>query len=228
MTLVHIIAGLLAITAGAVAFSARKGGELHRKSGAVFVCAMMVMASMGGVLAVMQLMSDSSTLPVFQKLNAVAATLTLYLVATAWWTVRRPARGARWIDAGAMAVALAVGSVAVGFAIYSASGPDGKLLGLPAAPALIFGTFALLAALGDTRMLLGRRIEGKVRIARHLWRMGLAMVIATGSFFLGQAKVFPEEIRIFPLLAAPVVLVILATLYWMVRIRITRRIPSRA
>jgi uncharacterized membrane protein len=37
MTYIHIIAGLLAICAGALALSVRKGGWLHRRSGTVFV-----------------------------------------------------------------------------------------------------------------------------------------------------------------------------------------------
>jgi hypothetical protein len=61
-----------------------------------------------------------------------------------------------------------------------------------------------------------------------LWRMCLAMFIATASFFLGQAKVLPESMRIFPLLAIPVVLVLILMFYWWVRVSFTRRIPQRA
>jgi len=41
----HIIAGLLAIGAGAVALHALKGGRLHRQSGMIFVYAMLVMSA---------------------------------------------------------------------------------------------------------------------------------------------------------------------------------------
>ena len=51
MTIVHIIAGLLAITAGFAALFAAKGGKLHRRGGIVFVGAMIVMAGIGGVMA---------------------------------------------------------------------------------------------------------------------------------------------------------------------------------
>ncbi|HEX7466039.1 MAG TPA: hypothetical protein VF309_05315, partial [Usitatibacter sp.] len=54
-----------------------------------------------------------------------------------------------------------------------------------------------------------------------------AMFIATGSFFLGQAKLLPESMRIFPLLAVPVVLVLLLMVYWWVRVSFTKRIPQR-
>ena len=44
IVIVHIIAGLTAIVAGAVALSVTKGGALHRKSGMVFVGAMTVLS----------------------------------------------------------------------------------------------------------------------------------------------------------------------------------------
>ena len=40
---VHIIAGALGILSGFLALSAAKGGSLHRKSGGVFVYAMVTM-----------------------------------------------------------------------------------------------------------------------------------------------------------------------------------------
>jgi uncharacterized membrane protein len=220
MTLVHIIAGLLAITAGFAALFSAKGGRLHRRSGVVFVGAMIVMAGLGGVIAAMQFHIG------FQKMNVVAATLTLYLVVTALLTVRRD-RGpqARAIDIACTLVALAAGLFAVGFAVDSLlKGP--KLSWFPAAPALVFGTIALLAALGDLRIARGRALDPPHRIARHLWRMGVAMFIATGSFFLGQAKVFPVEVRILPLLAAPVLLVLATMLFYWIRVLVTKRLPG--
>jgi peptidoglycan/LPS O-acetylase OafA/YrhL len=154
--------------------------------------------------------------------------LTFYLVTTALLTVRRRPRGSRWIDASAMVIALAAGIFSVKFGLDAAYGPKGKLLGFPATPALVFGIVALLAALGDARLLMGRNLQGAPRIARHLWRMCLAMFIATGSFFLGQAKVFSESMRILPVLAIPVVLVLLLMFYWWVRVSFSKRIPQRA
>ena len=220
MTLVHIIAGLLAITAGFAALFSTKGGRLHRRSGIVFVGAMIVMAGLGGVIAAMQFHIG------FQKMNVVAATLTLYLVVTSLLTVRRN-RGpqARAIDIACTLVALAAGFFAVGFAVDSLlKGP--KPSWFPAAPALVFGTIALLAALGDLRIARGRVLDPSHRIARHLWRMGVAMFIATGSFFLGQAKVFPVEVRILPLLAAPVLVVLATMFFYWIRVLVTKRLPG--
>jgi uncharacterized membrane protein len=44
---VHIAAGGLAIILGGVALAVRKGGALHRRSGILFVCAMLTMGFTG-------------------------------------------------------------------------------------------------------------------------------------------------------------------------------------
>ncbi|OGT84790.1 MAG: hypothetical protein A3H91_08080 [Gammaproteobacteria bacterium RIFCSPLOWO2_02_FULL_61_13] len=217
MKLFHIIAGLLSLGAGGLAFYALKGGTLHRKSGMIFVYAMLVMAGSGAVLAILKA----------EKLNAVMGVLTIYLVTTALLTVRRRARVINWIDLGAMLVAVLVGGYEINLGFGALHSPTGKIDGLPPAPAFVFGTVALLAALGDLRMMLAGGLQGVQRIARHLWRMGAAMFIATGSFFLGQAKVFPEQVRIIPLLVIPVLAVLLTLLYWLVRVLILKRVPHR-
>src|SRR5262249_40598328 len=53
---------------------------------------------------------------------------------------------------------------------------------------------------------------------RHLWRMSFAMFIATGSFFLGQAKLLPRPYRIMPLLAVPPLLPLALLAYWPARL----------
>jgi hypothetical protein len=89
-----------------------------------------------------------------------------------------------------------------------------------------FGAVALLSVVGDARMML-RTLQGRQRIARHLWRMCFAMFIASGSFFLGQAKVFPKPIRIIPLLAIPALLPLVLMLYWLARVLFMKRYPAR-
>src|SRR5450432_4823959 len=129
MVLIHIFAGLLAIAAGGVALAVLKGGKLHRESGMVFVCAMLVMSGMGAVLAAMKVVAGES--PQLQSMNVVAGVLTFYLVTTALLTVRRRSPGFNWIDASAMGVALAAGIFAIAFAFNAASAPRGKLLAYP-------------------------------------------------------------------------------------------------
>jgi hypothetical protein len=71
--------------------------------------------------------------------------------------------------------------------------------------------------------MMARGLQGARRIARHLWRMCFALFIAAGSFFLGQAQVFPEPIRKSGLLPIPVLLVLLLMFFWLVRVRFTQR-----
>ena len=89
----------------------------------------------------------------------------------------------------------------------------------------MFGIAGLAGGLLDARLLYAGANQGAHRNARHLWRMGFALWIATTSFFLGQAKLFPEPVRESGLLAVPVLLVAGMVLYWLVRVLRKRRLP---
>ena len=219
---IHIFAGLLSITAGFFALAARKGGPLHRRSGTVFVYAMAAMTIAGGTIAAMHFEM------LYQKLNVIGATLTFYLVTSAVLTVKKDVWQRRRIEAAGMALALTLGVFCFAFGVEGALRPKGSFLGFPALPAFIFGTVALLAGLGDARIVMGRVLDRPHRIARHLWRMCFGMFVATGSFFLGQMKVFPEALRIVPLLAIPVLLVLALMFFWWARVLMTKRVPHAA
>ena len=93
--------------------------------------------------------------------------------------------------------------------------------GQPTVLYIIFGAVALLATLGDLRMM-ARGIQGAHRIARHLWRMCIALFLAAISLFIGQAQVFPELLRNSGLLPIPVLLVLFLMFYWLVRVLFTK------
>ena len=210
---IHIVAGSVGIVSGFVALFALKGARLHRKSGIVFVWAMLVLSATGAVIAALK----------GQRINFIAASLTSYLVTTALLTVRRRDPKFHWLDACAMLFGLTVGVFSFKFALDAVNSPTGTLDGLPPPPAFIFGAVALMAAIGDLRLMRNPRIQEAQRIGRHLWRMCFALWIATSSFFLGQAKVIPEPIRIMPVLATPVLLVLFLMFYWLVRVRVKKR-----
>ncbi|MFS8064630.1 MAG: hypothetical protein ACMG5Z_08570 [Luteimonas sp.] len=220
MKLIHIIAGVLALVSGFVALYALKGGNLHRRSGTLFAYAMLVLTSTGALMA---------TFVSPNRGNVVAGVLTFYLVSTSLLTVRRTVEGSRRLVTAFMLVALVAGAYAFGLALEALHSASGTVDKIPAAPLFMFGTIGLLAAALDARMLLAGRIEGAHRLARHLWRMGYAMWIATLSFFLGQAKLFPGPVRESGLLAVPVVVVAVTLLYWLGRVLLgrRRRLPSR-
>ena len=212
---IHIAAGLVALVAGAIALYATKGSPLHRRAGMVFVVAMLAMSSTGALMAL------------FIKpnpVNVMAGSLTFYLVSTGVLTVKRTVGQMRGSIALFMAAALALGSWALTMGLAAAASPRGFIEGVPAPPLFIFAFAGIGGALLDGRMLRAGGIEGKHRIARHLWRMGLAMWIATSSFFLGQPKVFPEFLRQqIGIRAIPVLLVAGVVVYWLVRTLARRR-----
>jgi uncharacterized membrane protein len=211
MRALHILAGLAGLVSGATALLVLKGGRLHRQSGMVFVYAMLFMSASGALMTALK--------PALPTVNIVAGLLTFYMVLTGVLTVRPPAVGARWIQASGALMAFAIGATAFG----SSSDRGGGVY-------FIFGAVALLAAIGDTRLLLGRRLDGPRRLARHLWRMCFSLFVAAGSFFLGQAQVFPKAVRGSGLLPIPVLAVLATMVYWLVRVRIRRqpRIPGSA
>lgn len=209
----HVIAGGVALVAGAVALGASKGSGLHRSGGLVFVASMLVMSGSGAILAAWQ----------SKPLSVIAGSLTFYLVSTAVLTVRRPAAAARWLEAGAMLAALLVGASGIQLGLEGMRSTAGEIDGEPAEVAIVFGTIALLAAMLDLRMLLAGGINGPHRLARHLWRMCFALFLATASFFLGQAQVFPAPVRHIAVLGTPVLLVLLLMLYWLARVLFAKR-----
>jgi len=210
---VHILAGAVGIMSGFVALYAAKGATVHRKSGMVFVYAMLTMAGLGAGIAAIR--------GVAPKTNVPAAVLTAYLVITALITVRPPAGWSRRLDIALMLVALSVGLADFGFGLAAVTSANAKLHWM-LIPFSIFGTVGLLASVGDLRMIRSGGLRGTSRIARHLWRMCFALFIATASFFLGQAKVFPKPLRIPGLLALPVLAVLVTMLYWLWRVRVKR------
>jgi len=213
----HIVAGSLGILSGFVALSTAKGGTLHRKVGRVFIYSMITMALVGAGMALVRDKAPEANVPI--------GLLTTYLVITSLITVRPPSTGVRRLELGLVVIVMAISLVLVTFGVMAVSSPTGKLRGFPAAPFFVFGSIALLAAVGDVRVM--RRggvqvLRGAPRLARHLWRMTLALAIAAFSFFLGQARVFPKPIRIYPLLAVPPVIVLLSLTYWLWRVRVRR------
>jgi uncharacterized membrane protein len=214
---VHIAAGGVGLLAGYVALAAAKGASIHRKSGMIFVYAMTTMGLMGSGIAFARNVAPWANGPV--------GLLTAYLVITGLTTVRSPDSRSGLLDVALLVLVTAVTLTLSGFGFAVLASPTGKLYGMPALPFLIFGGIGLLAFVGDLRLLRAggiQTIRGAPRVARHLWRMCTALLIAAFSFFLGQAKVIPKPIRVVPLLILPPLIVLAALLYWLWRVRFRR------
>jgi uncharacterized membrane protein len=190
---VHIVAGSLGLLSGYTALYSAKGAVLHRKSGMVFVYAMLTMAVAGTTISAIR--------NVAPLINIPAGLLTSYLVITSLITVRPLPFGTRSLSVTLMLLALAVGLTDLTFAAKTFVGPTARWTGIPL---LMFASVGILGSAGDFRVLRAGPLRGSARIARHLWRMSFALFIAALSFFIGQAKVIPKPIRIMPLLVLPV------------------------
>ena len=210
----HIAAGGVSIIAGFIALYASKGAPLHRRAGLVFVYAMLGMVAAGMALTIVRQAAPA--------LNLSAGLLTAVLVVTAL-TALRPrtsvTRGVEWAGtAGALVVAAS--NLFFGYEAIVGVGRDG----MPAFPFFMFGVVASLAVVGDLRLARAGPPRGPTRLGRHLWRMSFALFVAALSFFIGQAQVFPKPIRIMPVLALPVLAVLITMLYWMWRVSIRRSV----
>lgn len=212
MLLVHIVGGTLGLVAGFMALFAAKGARLHRSSGTLFVYAMLTLGASGAVLG---LANDEPG-------NVVAGLLTAYMVVTALTTVRPRTRGMRWLDIGAMLVGLPVGLLTLLDGLTLLATPESSIDRVRAPLSVVIGISVLLCVVSDLRMIRSGGLRGGARLGRHLRRMCFALFIASGSFFLGQAQVIPEPLRIMPLLVVPAIAPLLAMVYWVWRIRTKR------
>ena len=212
--ILHISAGIVSLLSGAVAMTFRKGSRGHRGAGNVFFVAMLSMSSAGAYMAYFVKPNMG---------NVMGGVMTFYMVATAWAAARRR-DGETWIfDWGALLVALAFGAIAVTFGLQAAYSQTGLKEGYPPVIYFIWGAVALLSAAGDVRMLArGGVFFGAQRIVRHLWRMCLALFIASGSFFLGQQKVFPASLRGLNVWYVPAFLPLVLLIFWLLRVWFTK------
>lgn len=185
---VHIIGGSLGIIAGFVALFVAKGAAVHRKSGMVFVYAMLTMSLMGSTLAIVRGVAPGA--------NAPVGLLTAYLVATALVTVRPSSAASHRMDVGLMLAAMGVALFLLTSVGRVLTSPTGVLYGMPVYPFLIFATITTLAAAGDLQMIRAggaRAIRGVPRLRRHLWRMCTALLIAAFRFSSARHRSFPSR-----------------------------------
>ena len=219
MILLHILGGLTGLTSGAVALSSPKGGTLHRKSGMVFVYAMLVMGFSASILGFLKSKSPTDG-------NVFVGLITAYFVGTALTTVRPVSPWTRRINAVALAVivGVALGTLVNGVKAFNSPhlSSGGVSSRTTVVMSFIFATVMILAAAGDVRIMRSGMPRGGPRLARHLWRMCFALFIAAGSFFSIRervAKILPEPFTTGPMRALPILLLFGAMFYWLWRVR---------
>jgi hypothetical protein len=207
----HISMAMVGLFSGAAAMTLRKGSRPHRQSGNVFFVSMLTMSAAGAYIALF-------ITPV--GANVMGGLTAFYLTATAWTTVwRKPGETGR-VEAALALLGLATAVTGITFGIQAANAPNGMKDQFPAVGYFVFAGVTLIGTALDARMLARGGFTGAARLTRHLARMCLAMFMATGSFFLGQAKLFPTEVRESGVLPIPAFLPLGLLLYWLLRVRV--------
>ncbi len=212
---IHVACGALAIVAGFGALIPKKGNSIHVTLGKIFYFSMLGMAGAGSFLAIF-----SS----YETINAFIGLFTLYLVVTGRWTALNSGgtNTLREKVGGAFGIILFVGFVILSIQAWKSG--ESVVDGIYVEAFYVYTVLSALAMALDLRILLRGGVYGKQRLARHLWRMVLALFIACGSLFLGQPQVFPEFIRESGVLGLPVLLVVIVLSFWLIRIYAGKRI----
>ena len=215
---IHIAAGGLALFLGAVPLTVNKGGTIHRRSGLLFVYAMLVMGISAAILG-----------------NVGGGVMTVYFVGTALTTVRPVSAWTRTFNVAALMMVVGLALLMIVGGVQAFNSPGGVLNGVPFVMLFFLATVMLFAAAGDVRIMRFGVPRGGPRLARHLWRMCFALFIAAGSFFSIRervAKILPEPFTAAPMRALPILLLFGAMFYWLWRVRsdapITRRAAPRS
>lgn len=208
---IHIAAGGLALVLGAVALLVKKGGTIHRRSGLLFVFAMLVMGATAALLG-----------------NPFGGLMAAYFVATALTTVRPASPWTRAVNVAALLFAVAFTVFTFQAGVEAFNSPGRFRNGVPFPMFFFLGTVMTLAAIGDVRVMRFGVPRGGPRLARHLWRMCFALFVAAGSFFSIRervARILPEPFTTGPMRLLPILLVFAAMFYWLWRVRRRRPLP---
>jgi uncharacterized membrane protein len=207
---IHVAAGGLALVLGGLALSVKKGGTIHRRSGRLFVYAMLVMGISAAIL------------------GNIGGLMAVYFVVTALTTVRPVSPWTRGINVAALMVVVGLALLDILGGIKAFNSPRGVLNGVPFAMFFFLAAVMILAAIGDVRIMRFGVPRGGPRLARHLWRMCFALFIAAGSFFSIRervAKILPEPFTTAPMRTLPILLIFGAMFYWLWRVRGHHSLP---
>ena len=218
--ILHVIAGTIALFAGIVAVSSRKGAGAHLVAGTVFFVSMLAMAAFADYLAI----AIPEQIP-----NLFIGTFTIYLVATGWLTVRRKERSVGIPEKVALLVilCLCLPFAVLSFQLATGLKPSFKSATPfegPVRVAIYSFTFLVtMAAIGDVRLVRTGGATGARRIGRHLWRMCLGLALAAGSAFTtGLPRLLPKTVDIpLILLFIPQWSLRVLMIFWMIRVRFT-------
>lgn len=185
----HGLIGTGIIATGLAALLSRKGGRWHRMAGKLFAVQFCLM----GLVIAASVMAGTGLV---SPLGLIYTALIIYLVLTAWATVRTPpATLTRWNHV-APPVAIAIACIALLCGWLAQTGRLQLADDIPVEAFFAFAALAVLSASGDIAIVRLGGIAGTGRLIRHVWRMGLALYFSVSTLFTGPGSViFPDAIR---------------------------------
>ncbi len=196
---VHVVAGALAVLAGAIAVIVRKGGRLHIRTGRLFVSLMALSSVFGAIVGLIRYEQFFITF--------FAGILASYLVVSGWLSANREIAIRRGLDAMLSVLNAAILMALVSIGTMALTQSDGTMFGFAGENYLFLAGMSGIALIGDFSRVFRNGMSRNHRMARHLWRMLLGFFIAAGSAFTGPgASAFPDPVQasgilIFPELA---------------------------
>lgn len=207
----HIATATIGLFAGAIALFAKKGTTLHTNSGKVFTAGMVMIGTAGTTLAYM----------VNRPETLIIGIIIIYLVGSATAAIKRKENETGLFEISALTLAVST-AIAAGYFGSAASNGEIQLTGRTPAGFYYFqAAFLVFCSALDIRVIIRGGVSGAQRIARHVWRMCLALLIAVTAIFLGNTHIFSDVIRNTNILFAPSIIVIVLMIYWMLRVSFT-------
>ncbi|WP_370979502.1 hypothetical protein [Agaribacterium sp. ZY112] len=217
LLVVHVLTGGISIFAGFSALIANKGAFIHRYAGRVFNISILITG-----VSIIALGVNGKDLG-----DMLGGLSLIYFTATAYRAIQLQTRSLGAIDFVLFLCVLWVclANVYLSFHVHEWS------LEYPALQYIVVAFIHLIAAVGDAFLLLKQRVSRQQRLLRHSWRMCLVLFMASGSFFLGQMKLFPQQLteQGFWFFFIPPLLTLVYMGYWLVRLSLAliRKEPEK-
>lgn len=194
--------GTVALLAAVAALYYKKGSEKHKKTGKVFIIAMLIMLVSGAIAGALKGSPD----------DVFLAALVFYTVFTAWLTVRQNQPAIGFLDYIALTYIVIFGLAALSI------NPDWDKVREPGVYTFD-AILALIFAVGDIRNILLNGLKRAHRLVRHIWRILFSFIWAVLAFSDKIIKMLDSTINQMPyMVVIPVILVLSIISYWVFKV----------
>ena len=211
----HVGAALIALIAGSVAVSVRKGQRTHIRFGLLFVITMIVMAIPAGIMSYQ----------VGKIFDVLSSLFTGYMVLTGMLAFNSERSPIDILLAG-LAVILTAAYVAIEVNTLTTGA---RVTDAPTGAGFVFAGILAIALYGDLKTHRQPNLHKQARLTRHLWRMNFGFFMATINLFGVRPHLFPEWMQSSGLLTLLAFAPLLIMMFWQLRLR-TRfkvRVPQK-